>query len=163
MTNQSLLCQLYTAIILVTLYTVGYAIGHVCIYIVLPDKKCPEKYLCCFSFALRHNECEYQLPDHSRSSTIPVSLLVLLYPLAVARFRGQKCGVLTTLGIWSHASSYLLQRLLRLDIVCIAECQQLQHCSIVPHAVLWSACSLCTEYMYVFFGTIVDYQASSET
>lgn len=52
MTNQSLLCQLYTAIILVTLYTVDDVIGHVCIYIVLPVKKCPEKYLCCFPLHL---------------------------------------------------------------------------------------------------------------
>ena len=69
----------------------GYVIGHIGVYEkdlpfgILLVKKCSEKYTytCCFPFALRHRECDSQLPVHARLSTTLVSLLILVCLLVV--------------------------------------------------------------------------------
>ena len=76
----------------------GYAIGHMCVYVCvhnynmsqisavwcLAGQKMSRKLLK-FPFALRHRECDSQLPVHSMLSAIPVSLLVFVGSLGASR------------------------------------------------------------------------------
>lgn len=67
----------------------GYTIGHVYIskhllFGIFPIKNPEKLFSWCFPFALKHCECDSQLPVHFRLSTTPVSFLVHVCPLRVA-------------------------------------------------------------------------------
>lgn len=60
---------------------------------VLLVKNCQEKYSCCFLFALRCWKYDGHLSIHSRSSTTPVSLILLVGPLRATGSKGQMLGM----------------------------------------------------------------------
>ena len=135
-------------VVLITLSKVcakGYATGCICMYssqnigclVCCWSKKWPEKYLCCFHFAHRCRECDGWLPVHSKLSTIPTYLLMLLCLFKVVGFGGTNNRHVMTLRCSSPVLMQWLSLcwLLRLDSACSAECQQLQ-CSITAHVVL---------------------------